>query len=63
VVGFFGLGLAYLHFDNTYFLLNPMAKAGFPNGDPAQLGFLANLGIAGLDLRPALACLIGVPCG
>jgi K(+)-stimulated pyrophosphate-energized sodium pump len=60
VLGFFGLGFLYLHFDSAYLALNPMAKAGFPNGNPARLGFYANLGIAGLDLRPALTCLIGV---
>ncbi len=60
VAGFFGLGLMYLHFDGRYLALNPMARAGFPNGDPAQLSFFANLGVAGLDLRPALTCLIGV---
>ncbi|MCL4551551.1 MAG: sodium-translocating pyrophosphatase [Bacteroidetes bacterium] len=60
VVGFFLLGFGYLHFDANYLSLNPMAKAGFPNGDPNSLGFLANFGIQGLDLRPALTCLIGV---
>jgi K(+)-stimulated pyrophosphate-energized sodium pump len=60
VLGFCGLGYLYLHFDANYLALNPMAKNGFPNGDPAQLDFFANLGIAGLDLRPALTCLIGV---
>jgi K(+)-stimulated pyrophosphate-energized sodium pump len=60
VLGFFGLGFLYLHFDSGYLAANPMAQAGFPNGDPAQLGFWANLGVAGLDLRPALTCLIGV---
>ena len=60
VLGFFGLGFLYLHFDSSYLAMNPMAKAGFPNGDPAQLSIFANLGIAGLDLRPALTCLVGV---
>ncbi len=60
VAGFFALASLYLHFDSNYLASNPMAKAGFPHGDPAQLGFLANLGVAGLDLRPALTCLIGV---
>jgi K(+)-stimulated pyrophosphate-energized sodium pump len=59
-VGFFPLRFGYFHFDAAYLALNPMAKAGFPNGDPAQLQFFANFGIPGLDLRPALACLIGV---
>ena len=34
--------------------------AGFPNADPSQLPFWANLGIAGLDMRPVITCLIGV---
>jgi len=60
IVGFFVLGFAYLYFDKSYFLANPMAAAGFPNGDPNQLGWLANFGIPGLDMRPAITCLIGV---
>lgn len=60
VLGFFGLGFLYLHFDSSYLALNPMAKAGFPNGDPLQLPFFANFGIPGLDMRPALTCFIGV---
>lgn len=60
VLGFCGLGFLYLHFDSTYLALNPMALAGFPNGDPSQLPYFANFGIPGLDLRPALTCLIGV---
>jgi len=60
VAGFFLLGSFYLKFDAEYLRLNPMAAAGFPGGDPAALGWYANLGMAGLDLRPALTCLIGV---
>ncbi len=60
VVGFFALGFVYLHFDTNYLLANPMASAGFPDGDPSKLGWLSNFGIIGLDLRPALTCLIGV---
>jgi K(+)-stimulated pyrophosphate-energized sodium pump len=60
VVGFFVLGFFYLRYDAHYLLANPMALAGFPNGDPAQLPFWANIGIMGLDLRPALTCLVGV---
>ena len=60
VVGFFILGFVYLRFDSAYLLANPMAQAGFPHGDPAALPFFANLGLAGLDLRPAITCLIGV---
>ncbi|HOQ61354.1 MAG TPA: sodium/proton-translocating pyrophosphatase, partial [Vicinamibacterales bacterium] len=50
----------YLRFDAAYLADNPMAAAGFPAGGPAALPFWANLGSAGLDLRPALTCLIGV---
>ncbi len=60
VAGFFVLGYYYLHFDAAYLLANPMAAAGFPNGDPGALSTLASWGIPGLDLRPALTCLIGV---
>ncbi len=60
VAGFFLLGFVYLRFDAAYLASNPMAAAGFPNGNPEALGSLANLGIPGLDLRPALTCLIGV---
>ncbi len=58
--GFFALGFSYLRFDAAYLEGNPMAKAGFPGGDPTALSPLLNWGIAGLDLRPALTCLIGV---
>ena len=37
-----------------------MAKAGFPGGDPTALSPLLNWGFPGLDLRPAMTCLIGV---
>jgi len=60
IVGFFAVALAYLRFDAPYLADNPMAAAGFPGGDPAALPFWANVGMAGLDLRPALTCLIGV---
>jgi K(+)-stimulated pyrophosphate-energized sodium pump len=58
--GFFLLGLVYLRFDAAYLAANPMAAAGFPGGNPAALPAWANLGSPGLDLRPALTCLIGV---
>ncbi len=60
VVGFFILGFYYLNFDASYMQSNPTAAAGFPGGDPRNLGGLFNFGIPGLDLRPALTCLIGV---
>jgi K(+)-stimulated pyrophosphate-energized sodium pump len=60
IVGFFAVAFAYLRFDAPYLADNPMALAGFPGGDPALLPFWANAGVAGLDLRPALTCLVGV---
>ena len=60
VVGFFVLGLAYLHFDAGYLAEYKTAAAGFPGHDPANLPVWENFGIAGLDMRPALTCLIGV---
>ncbi len=60
VVGFFVLGALYLRFDPQYLLDNPVALAGFPAAGPGALPFWANLGVIGLDLRPAITCLIGV---
>ena len=60
VIGFFALGLAYLHFDAAYLEQYKMAAHGFPGSQPANLPVWANFGIAGLDMRPALTCLIGV---
>src|SRR5580698_2993749 len=64
VVGFIVLGLFYLHFDAAYLNHYPQAKAGFMvNGGAASPGNLpvwANLGWAGLDMRPAWTCLIGI---
>ncbi len=37
IVGFVALGFGYLYFDAAYLAGNPMAHAGFPNGDPTQL--------------------------
>ncbi|HUJ43616.1 MAG TPA: sodium-translocating pyrophosphatase [Opitutaceae bacterium] len=69
VVGFFVLGLTYLRFAPGQSLLSMAGLAPdqqarllaqFPNTVPANLPVWANFGIAGLDMRPALACLIGV---
>jgi K(+)-stimulated pyrophosphate-energized sodium pump len=69
VVGFFVLGFSYLRFAPATNLLSmaglspdQQAKLAvdFPNTIPANLPVWANFGIAGLDMRPALACLIGV---
>lgn len=59
VVGFVLLGLGYLKFDAAYLLQYPQAAAGFPGGVNA-LPLWANFGMAGIDLRPAWTCLIGV---
>ena len=59
VVGFFLIGLFYLKFDVAYLLQYPQAAAGFPGGVNALPSWV-NLGQAGLDLRPAWTCLIGV---
>ena len=58
--GFFALGFSYLRFDAAYLAGNPTAKAGFPGGDPTALSPFFNFGFPGLDLRPAMTCLIGV---
>ncbi|MFO0898870.1 MAG: sodium-translocating pyrophosphatase [Pirellulales bacterium] len=65
VVGFILLGAVYLHFSPAYFQDFPNAAAGFPLGanglpDPGALPAWVNFGIAGLDMRPAWACLIGI---
>lgn len=60
IVGFFVIGLLYLHFPQEYFAQYTMAKDGFPNGNPADLPFWANFFTSTLDMRPALTCLIGV---
>ena len=64
VIGFILLGLFYLHFDANYLAQYPQAQAGFPlkNGvhSPAGLPYWANFGVAGLDMRAAWTCLIGI---
>jgi K(+)-stimulated pyrophosphate-energized sodium pump len=60
VVGFFVLGYFYLRFDAAYLANNPVALPGFPGNDPLNLHKWANFGVAGLDMRPAITCLIGV---
>jgi K(+)-stimulated pyrophosphate-energized sodium pump len=60
VVGFFVLGWFYLRFDDAYLAANKLITAGFPGGNPANLPIWANFGVVGLDLRPAITCLIGV---
>ncbi len=60
VVGFFILGFFYLNFNDEYFRMYERARAGLPAGGLAALPVWANFGMEGLDLRPALTCLIGV---
>lgn len=63
VLGFFLLGFGYLHFDVAYFgqeKLASLEKLGYWAVNPSHLPWFANLGIEGLDLRPAITCLIGV---
>jgi K(+)-stimulated pyrophosphate-energized sodium pump len=60
IVGFFAIGFSYLYFTSDYFGLYPMAAAGFPDKIVANLPVWANFGVAGLDMRPAWTCLIGV---
>ncbi len=63
IVGFFILGWFYLHFDPAVNMLKgatPEDLAKYPMTLPANLPLWANFGVAGLDMRPAIACLIGV---
>ncbi|RJP64341.1 MAG: sodium-translocating pyrophosphatase [Ignavibacteriales bacterium] len=63
VVGFFALGVGYLHFDINYFgseKLSALTNLGYWAVNPENLPWWANFGMQGLDLRPAITCLIGV---
>ncbi|HPS77227.1 MAG TPA: sodium-translocating pyrophosphatase, partial [Thermoanaerobaculaceae bacterium] len=63
VVGFFALGWFYLRFDAAKNLMGNASAtdvADYPNTLLAALPAWANFGVAGLDMRPAIACLIGV---
>jgi K(+)-stimulated pyrophosphate-energized sodium pump len=60
IIGFVVIGYYYLNFDAAYLIGNPTALAGFPGGDPTKLGWFANFGIPGMDMRPAITCLIGI---
>jgi K(+)-stimulated pyrophosphate-energized sodium pump len=57
VTGFIVLGFFYLRFEPV---VSGIAQNAFPGGDPALLSWWANFGVAGLDMRPAITCLIGV---
>lgn len=63
VVGFFILGFGYLHFTPEYFgtaKLAELESLGYWAVNPNHLPWFANFGQIGLDLRPAITCLIGV---
>ncbi|HEV3340905.1 MAG TPA: sodium-translocating pyrophosphatase [Pirellulales bacterium] len=64
VLGFIVLGWAYLNFDQKYLDEYPQAVAGFPghtaDNVTAGLPQWVNLGIPGLDMRPAWTCLVGI---
>jgi K(+)-stimulated pyrophosphate-energized sodium pump len=65
IVGFVLLGFYYLRFDAAYFMGYPQAAGGYPLGadglpNLAALPFWANLGVVGLDMRPAWTCLVGI---
>ena len=67
VAGFFLLGLAYLHFDPNVSLLSMHGHSEptsvineFYYTIPGKLPVWANFGWQGLDMRPAITCLIGV---
>jgi len=63
VAGFFILGWFYLRFEPAVNLLKgatPDEIVKYWGTVPSQLAWWANFGVAGLDLRPAITCLIGV---
>jgi K(+)-stimulated pyrophosphate-energized sodium pump len=64
VLGFIVLGLAYLNFDQHYLDEYPQAAAGFPGHTAENVTFglptWVTFGIAGLDMRPAWTCLVGI---
>jgi len=63
IIGFVGLGFGYLHFTPEYFGAASLAefeKLGFWAVNPNNLPWFANFGIVGLDLRPAITCMIGI---
>jgi K(+)-stimulated pyrophosphate-energized sodium pump len=73
IIGFIVLGLGYLNFNTTvimngvetpYVQAYPQAAAGFPGATPenvtAGLPFWDTFGVAGLDMRAAWTCLIGI---
>ena len=58
VLGFMVLGFFYLRFDPSMVAANALPQQAW---DSIQhLGYWANFGIPGLDMRPAYTCLVGV---
>ena len=60
VVGIFVLDFVYLHFDADYLASFPAAKAGFPGWDMHGVLSGAWYAFNGVDIRPAVTCMIGV---
>ena len=64
VIGFIALGLGYLRFDHAYIDTYKQSVDGFPGATienvTAGLPQWATLGVAGLDMRAAWTCLIGI---
>jgi len=64
IAGFILLGFFYLNFNADYLAHYTQAKAGFPGGTienvTAGLPYWCTFGIAGLDMRAAWTCLIGI---
>lgn len=64
VAGFIALGYFYLRFDQNYLDTYTQAAAGFPGATAenvtAGLPRWVTFDIAGLDMRPAWTCLIGI---
>jgi K(+)-stimulated pyrophosphate-energized sodium pump len=61
IVGFFVLGFFYLRFAGPIGnSVDAATLAMYPMLDPANLGWWANFGVTGLDLRPAWTCMIGI---
>ncbi len=64
IAGFIVLGYFYLNFTPAYLQEYPQAVSGFPGATPenvtAGLPTWQTFGVAGLDMRPAWTCLIGI---
>jgi len=59
IVGFFAVAFFYLRFDAAYLATNPWRRRASRAATGGAAG-LDERGYRGLDLRPALTCLIGV---